>query len=124
MKMNKIKKNKSLNYKILMINKIIISISFICFSIFDLAAATGGTDNDSVNKEINKLLLQIAPETKTFTWSCTTVSEFPLNHIASGAFHVIDECIVNTDSKKEFKMTCEYSILHGINGAIKCSLGW
>ena len=104
--------------------KTIISISFISFFILNLFAASGGTDNDSINKEVNKLLSQIAPETKNFSWSCTTVSKFPLSHIANGAFHVIDECIVNTDSKKEFKMTCEYSILPGTNGATKCSLGW
>lgn len=104
--------------------KTIISVSFIIFFILNLFATTEGIDNNSINKEVNKLLSQIAPETKTFTWSCTTVSKFPLNHIANGAFHVVDECIVNTDSKKEFKMTCEYSILPGTNGATKCSLGW
>lgn len=82
--------------------KTIISVSFISFFILNLFATTGGIDNNSINKEVNKLLSQIAPETKTFTWSCTTVSKFPLNHIANGAFHVVDECIVNV--KRSVKM--------------------
>jgi len=105
--------------------KTIIFIFLVSFFISTpLLVATEANDNDSINKEVNKLLSQIAPETKTFTWSCTTVSKFPLNHIANGAFHVVDECRVYTDLKKEFKITCEYSILPVTNSATKCYLGW
>ena len=37
---------------------------------------------------------------------------------------IVDKCLVDTDIGNNFKVTCEYAILPGTNGATKCYLGW
>lgn len=92
--------------------------------ILDLCAATQGIDNNTTNKEISKLISQVAPKTKNFKWSCETVSKksFPIGMEQGQS--IIDKCLVHTDIGNSFKVTCEYAILPGTNGATKCNLGW
>lgn len=92
--------------------------------ILDLCAATQGIDNNTTNKEISKLISQVAPKTKNFKWSCETVSKksFPIGMEQGQS--IMDKCLVHTDIGNSFKVTCEYAILPRTNGATKCNLGW
>lgn len=97
---------------------------FINVFISNLCSDTLGTDNSAINKEVRKLISQAAPKTKNFKWSCETVSKkfFPIG-IEQGQ-SIIDKCLLHTDIGNSFKVTCEYVILPGTNGATKCNSGW
>lgn len=104
--------------------KLIILAFIINILILDLCADTLGSDKSAINKEVNKLISQVAPKTKNFKWSCETVSKrsFPIGMEQGQS--IIDKCLVHTDIGNSFKVTCEYAILPGTNGATKCNLGW
>ncbi|MDN5087097.1 hypothetical protein O8C74_08440 [Aliarcobacter butzleri] len=94
------------------------------FIISNLCADTSGTDNNAINKEISNLISQVAPKTKNFKWNCETVSKMSFPIGMEQGQSIVDKCLVDTDIGNNFKVTCEYAILPGTNGATKCHLGW
>ena len=105
--------------------KKIVIISFIVsFFISNLFAATQGIDDNATNKEVSNLISQVAPKTKNFKWNCETVSKMSFPIGMEQGQSIVDKCLVDTDIGNNFKVTCEYAILPGTNGATKCHLGW
>ena len=92
--------------------------------ILDLSAATQGIDNNAINKEVTRLISQVAPKTKDFKWSCETVSSSKIPFTDGEGKNIINRCIVDTDIGITLKATCKYFIVSKKVGETECISGW
>jgi len=80
-------------------------------------ALTEGTDNNSVNIEMRKVVAQIAPGTDRFKWRCTTVHKHTLMYVTT----ILDKCLIQTDININFNVICERQVL-AIGSTIDCKV--
>lgn len=73
-----------------------------------LSAATQGTDNKSIEDEIDKIVGRLYPETKSFDWKCVATGKTPFNGFSSVTYA---QCDVVTDLGKRFTASCELHYL-------------
>lgn len=92
--------------------------------ILDLYAATQGIDSNATNKEISKLISQVAPKTKNFKWSCETASSNKIPFTDGEGRNIVDKCIVDTDVGITLKTTCKYFIISKKVSETECISGW
>lgn len=85
---------------------------------------TRGIDSNATNKEVSKLISQVAPKTDNFIWTCETVDEYKLPHTNEEGKNIVKKCTVDTDINLTFKATCTYTILPASDGYTACKLGW
>lgn len=105
-------------------NKILIVAFIGIFFISNLSATTHGADNNAINKEVSKLISQVAPKTKNFKWKCETVSSDEIPFTDGEGRNIVDKCIVDTDVGITLKTTCKYFIISKKVSETECISGW
>lgn len=104
--------------------KLSILVFIINILILDLCAATQGIDNNATNKEISKLISQVAPKIKNFKWNCETVSSSKIPFTDDEGRNIVNKCIIDTDIGITLKATCKYFIVSKKVSETECISGW
>lgn len=104
--------------------KLFVLVFIVNIFVLNIYAASDGTGQNAISKEINKLIPIAAQGTKNFKWSCETVSNISVPIGFGQGQHITDKCLIETDIGKTFKATCEYALIPGTNGSTECKLGW
>ena len=92
--------------------------------ISNLLASTHGVDDNATNKEVSKLISQVAPKTKNFKWSCETISSDNIPFTDGEGKNVVKKCTIDTDIGITLKAICKYFIISKKVGETECISGW
>ena len=104
--------------------KKILILAFISLFISNLFAATKGIDSNATNKEISKLISQVAPKTKNFKWSCETISSDKIPFTDGEGKNIVKKCTIDTDIGITIKASCKYFVVSKNIGETECISGW
>lgn len=94
------------------------------FFLLNLFAVTQGVENNATNKEVGKLISQIAPKTKNFRWSCETISSDKIPFTDGEGKNIVKKCTIDTDVGIVIKATCKYFIVSKKVSETECISGW
>ena len=105
-------------------NKVLIVAFIVNLFISNLFAATQGADDNATNKEVSKLISQVAPKTKNFKWSCETISSDKIPFTDGEGKNIVKKCTIDTDIGITIKASCKYFVVSKNIGETECISGW